>query len=101
MPEEKLIGPVEVVRDEDGYWYRPNIPDFDEDAEAWKAWLDAQGLRSSVGIWIPIWEFIPTGMTMRVIAWVGSLKRRPVMAGSCSEFSTRTMAPMCSGRAAK
>jgi hypothetical protein len=45
MPEEKLIGPVEVVRDEDGYWYHPDIPDFDEDAEAWKAWLEAQGLK--------------------------------------------------------
>ncbi len=33
MPEEKLIDPVEVVRDEDGYWYHPNIPDFDEDAK--------------------------------------------------------------------
>lgn len=45
MPEEKLIGPVDVVRDEDGYWDHPNIPDFDEDAEAWKSWLDAQGLK--------------------------------------------------------
>ena len=45
MSEEKLIGPVDIARDEDGYWYHPNIPDFDEDAEAWKAWLDAQGLK--------------------------------------------------------
>jgi hypothetical protein len=45
MPEEKLIGPVDVVRDEDGYWDHPNIPDFDEDAEAWKSWLDALGLK--------------------------------------------------------
>ncbi len=34
MPEEKLIGPVEVVRDEHGYWYHLDIPGFDEDAEA-------------------------------------------------------------------
>ena len=45
MPEEKLIGPVDVVRDEDGYWYHPNIPDFDEDADAWRSWLEAQGLK--------------------------------------------------------
>ncbi|MNP66760.1 hypothetical protein D3C76_1625040 [compost metagenome] len=45
MGEEKLIGPVEVVRDADGYWYHPDIPEFDEDAEAWKAWLEAQGLK--------------------------------------------------------
>ncbi|UXV21011.1 hypothetical protein N4P55_06550 [Pseudomonas fluorescens] len=44
MPEEKLIEPAEVVRDEHGYWYHSDIPDFDEDAEAWKAWLAVQGL---------------------------------------------------------
>lgn len=45
MPEEKLIGPVEVVRDEDGYWYHPGIPEFEEDHEAYIAWLDGQGLK--------------------------------------------------------
>jgi len=45
MPEEKLIGPVDVVRDEDGYWYHPGIPEFDEDHEAYKAWLDRQNLK--------------------------------------------------------
>jgi hypothetical protein len=24
------------VRGDDGYWYHPDIPEFDEDAEAWK-----------------------------------------------------------------
>ncbi|WP_323158272.1 hypothetical protein [Pseudomonas viridiflava] len=45
MPEEKLIGPVEVTRDEDGYWDHPGIPDFDEDHAAYKAWLDGQQLK--------------------------------------------------------
>jgi hypothetical protein len=43
MPEEKLIDPVEVVRDSDGYWYHPGIPDFDEEHETYKVWLDTQG----------------------------------------------------------
>ena len=45
MPEGKLIGPVEVTRDEYGYWYHPGIPDFDEDHAAYKAWLDGQQLK--------------------------------------------------------
>ena len=45
MPEEiKLIQPVTVERDQDGYWDHPELPDFDEDIEAFKAWLVAQGL---------------------------------------------------------
>ncbi|WP_256590458.1 hypothetical protein [Pseudomonas sp. Irchel 3A18] len=45
MPEEmKLIGPVEVVRDESGYWGHPDEPNFDENHAAFKAWLVAQGL---------------------------------------------------------
>lgn len=40
MPEEKLIGPVYVGRDEDGYWHHPGIANFDEDHVAYKAWLD-------------------------------------------------------------
>lgn len=68
MPEEKLIGPVDVVRDEDGYWYHPNIPDFDEDAEALRSWLEAQGLKELARTWTPPWNPIPTGRTMRLIA---------------------------------
>lgn len=45
MPGEKLIGPVEVTRDENGYWYHPCVPDFDEDHAAYKAWLDGQQLK--------------------------------------------------------
>ncbi|MCO8161024.1 hypothetical protein NJC38_02520 [Pseudomonas sp. 21LCFQ010] len=46
MPEEmKFIGPIEVARDQDGWWYHPDIPDFDEDHDAWKAWLAAQQLK--------------------------------------------------------
>lgn len=40
----KLIEPVAVERDTDGFWSHPEIPDFDEDAVAMKAWCDAQGL---------------------------------------------------------
>lgn len=40
MPEEKLIGPIEAGRDESGYWYHPDIPEFDEGIDAYKAWLD-------------------------------------------------------------
>lgn len=40
-----LIQPAQVERDGDGYWYHPGIPDFDEDHEAWNAWLEAQGLK--------------------------------------------------------
>lgn len=45
MPEENQIGPVDVVRDSDGWWWHPGIPEFDEDIEACKAWLDGQGLK--------------------------------------------------------
>ena len=33
---------VPVARDEDGYWSNPAIPDFDEDFDAYRAWLKAQ-----------------------------------------------------------
>jgi hypothetical protein len=39
-----LIQPVEVKRDENGYWSHPGIPDFDEDYAAYKAWLTDQRL---------------------------------------------------------
>lgn len=35
---------VPVERDGDGYWSNPAIPDFEEDHEAYRAWLDAQGI---------------------------------------------------------
>lgn len=101
MTEEKLIGPVEVVREEDGYWYHPGIPDFDEDAEAGRAWLEAQGLKVIGSHMDSDLESIPTGKTTRLTAWAGSLRRRPVMTGSCLAFSTQTTARMCSGHAAR
>ncbi len=39
-----LIGPMLVERDADGWWSHPGIPDFNEDIEAHKAWMAAQGL---------------------------------------------------------
>ncbi|WP_272233832.1 hypothetical protein [Pseudomonas syringae] len=42
MLEKSLIGPVEVKRDEDGYWHHPGVPDFDEDVAAYKEWVAAQ-----------------------------------------------------------
>ncbi|WP_433899380.1 hypothetical protein [Pseudomonas sp. PSE1(2024)] len=46
MPEDKLIGPVEVARDENGFWWHPGIPAFDggEDPAPYHAWLKEQGL---------------------------------------------------------
>lgn len=45
MPEEKLIGPIEVARDNDGWWCHPSIPNFDEDIDAYQAWLKQQKLK--------------------------------------------------------
>lgn len=47
MPEEiKLIQPVPVSRDEDGMFYHPDMPDFDEgDEEKCKAWVAEQSLQ--------------------------------------------------------
>lgn len=101
MPEEKLIGPVDVVRNEDGYWYHPGIPDFDENAEAWKAWLDAQGLRV-VGWHMdadleshPYWD----EEACNCLGW--DRKSRRLTTGSCSRFSIPRTAPTCSGRPAR
>lgn len=46
MPEEiTLIQSAEVVRDEYGYWWHPELPEFDEgDEERSKAWVKEQGL---------------------------------------------------------
>ena len=45
MPEETvLIQPVAVVRDADGWWSHPDLPDFDEDYAAFKAWIAEQRL---------------------------------------------------------
>ena len=42
----KPFGPLEVVRDDDGYWFHPGIPDFggDEDPAPYIAWMAKQGL---------------------------------------------------------
>ncbi|KTC59064.1 hypothetical protein B1F73_23690 [Pseudomonas syringae] len=64
MPEEKLIGPVEVTRDENGYWHHPGIPSFDggEDPEPYRTWLRVQGLEVKSNSlendleWHPYWD---------------------------------------------
>lgn len=40
------FGPVEVLRDKDGWWYHPNVPDFGggEDPAPYIAWVAEQGL---------------------------------------------------------
>ena len=44
----ELIQAVPVVRDEDGHWWHPGMPDFDEGQDAeWKAWLKEQSLELS------------------------------------------------------
>jgi hypothetical protein len=42
----KPFGPVEVKRDEDGWWWHPGIPEFDggEDPASYRAWVAEQGL---------------------------------------------------------
>ncbi|MDH2077205.1 hypothetical protein [Pseudomonas atacamensis] len=49
MPEEiKLIQPAPVVRDANGWFQHPDMPDFDEgDGEKCKAWVAEQGLTVS------------------------------------------------------
>ena len=45
MPEESvLIQPAAAVRDKDGWWDHPDLPDFDENYEAFKAWITEQHL---------------------------------------------------------
>ena len=39
--------PVEVKRDESGWWLHPGIPDFGENFAAYGAWLAEQGLETT------------------------------------------------------
>lgn len=46
-----LIQPVEVVRDEFGFWTHPDLPSFDEgDGEKYHAWRIEQGIRTSLSL---------------------------------------------------
>lgn len=38
------FGPALVQRDQDGWWDHPGVPDFDEDAGAYKAWIQDNNL---------------------------------------------------------
>ena len=98
MPEETLIGPVEVTRDEDGYWYHPGVPDFDEDVEAYKVWLAVQGLEVTGWHMESALESHPySGKTTQPIALAGNLP--PPSGTDCFLLgsSTRTTAHMCNG----
>lgn len=46
MPEEiKMIQPTPVVRDENGMFWHPDLPEFDEgDGDKCKQWVSEQGL---------------------------------------------------------
>lgn len=47
-PELREIQAVPILeRDANGEWAHPGLPDFDEDATKYKAWLEAQGLETS------------------------------------------------------
>ncbi|NHZ94601.1 hypothetical protein F2P46_02425 [Massilia sp. CCM 8734] len=49
MPCLALIQPVEVARDEFGFWTHPDLPSFDEgEGEKYNAWLAEQGIRVSM-----------------------------------------------------
>lgn len=45
-PTPHLIQPLPVQRDDTGWWWHPGLPDFDEDHQAYKAWMIAQGLET-------------------------------------------------------
>jgi hypothetical protein len=46
-----LIQAAPVVRDENGNWWHPDMPEFEEGQEAeWKAWVEAQGLVMTHGL---------------------------------------------------
>jgi hypothetical protein len=48
MSAGALIQAAPVERDEDGNWWHPGMPEFEEGQEAeWKAWIEAQGLSIS------------------------------------------------------
>jgi hypothetical protein len=47
MMNNEMIQPMDVVRDKDGWWSHPGIPDFGEDMARYKAWLAAQGLETT------------------------------------------------------
>lgn len=38
------IHPAKVMRDANGYWYHPLLPDFDEDVRRYRAWLSTHNL---------------------------------------------------------
>lgn len=39
-----LIYPAHVQRDDDGWWWHPGLPDFEEDHQAYAEWMLKQGL---------------------------------------------------------
>jgi hypothetical protein len=45
MTHSPQIQPLNVVRDEGGYWTHPALPDFDEGASAYEHWCKDQGLQ--------------------------------------------------------
>jgi hypothetical protein len=50
MNSVKLIQPLPVERDAQGFWSHPGIPNLDEDYEAYRKWLDAQGLETTYAL---------------------------------------------------
>lgn len=45
-PLLNLIQPMTVQRDSEGWWCHPGLPEFDEDHQAYNAWMIAQGLET-------------------------------------------------------
>ena len=43
-----MVQPVPVARDEVGYFWHPDMPNFDEDQHAYLAWVEAQGLQLKI-----------------------------------------------------
>jgi hypothetical protein len=42
-----LIQAMEVVRDQNGWWTHPGVPDFGESVERYNAWKAAQGIETT------------------------------------------------------
>ena len=104
MPEEiKLIQPAPVVRDENGMFAHPDMPEFDEgDGDKCKAWVAEQALEVTM---VSLEYHSDEAVSERYfeagdrIAVTGSRIGLMVKAGSAWPFTTPTTARSAGGRA--
>lgn len=100
MLEKSLIGPVEVKRDEEGYWYHPGVPDFDESVAAYKEWVSAQRIEITGWHMDSDLESHPyfDGEAANCLSWE---PHPPARTGSYWAYSIRTTAHTFSGLAVR